>query len=381
MGRNDILEIIHAIKNKNLKVKIVAGGAKSTLVSKFQIIDHIVVGQGETTVKALTKSIINNEEFPRVVTDKDFPFDDFNSSIIEYQPQDIINDREHLIIETARGCIFKCSFCTYPLNGKRIMEYTKQPTVLAAEMTRNYELFKTQGYMISDDTLNDSVEKIEMLHNAITKLPFNVILSSYARLDLIISHPKTLDLMYEMGSRSFFFGIETFNKQSGQAIGKGMDPDKIKKGLDYIKNRYPDILLTGSFIYGLPYDTIQSLKDTTSYLDSSPLDSILISPLVLSPNSMMGANPLKHGYDISDGFNKWRNNFMTYRDAKELTIEAINTLRHRNKVNALHMHRMINSGFTIEDCHAMHMSRKNLQAIEIKTKQLQENYLTKLLAL
>lgn len=379
LGREDIPEIVEYAKNINPKIKVVAGGAKARSVASSKIFDHIIVGQGETSTVALTKALVEGEKFPRFASDVEHPYNSFNSSMIEYQPQDIIFQGEHLPIEIARGCIFKCSFCTYPLNGKKMWEYVKQPDVLADEMRRNYDLFKTQGYLVSDDTLNDSVEKVQHLHKSITSLPFDVTLGSYARLDLIVSHPHTLDLMYEMGSRSFFFGIETFNKKSGQSIGKGMDPNKIKQGLEYIKNRYPDILITGGFIFGLPYETKESLTETIEYLRSSPIDHFTISPFQIHADSLIAKDPAKYGFEIKDT-RDWSNGHMTYNDAKELTIQALDVLRPRNKLSYWFMHRVMNCGYTLEDCHNKYMTDEVKQEVRVKARQLREEYLTKLLS-
>lgn len=380
LGRDDIVEIISYIKDKKSSIRIVVGGAKAFALSNSQYIDNVIVGQGENSAIALTKALQNNESFSKVVNDTQYPYDSFNSSMIEYQPNDIIFDGEHLPIEIARGCIFKCSFCNYPLNGKKMWEYIKQPNILANEMQRNYDIFKTQGYLISDDTLNDSVEKIEMLHKSITNLSFPVTLGSYARLDLIIANPHTLDLMYEMGCRSFFFGIETFNKKTGQAIGKGMDPNKIKKGLDYVKNRYPDILITGSFIFGLPYETKDSLQETIDYLKISPIDHFAITALVVSPESSIGKNPEKYGYKVEHS-KSWSNQYMNYEDAKYYTVQALSVLAPKNKLSYWFMHRVMNCGYTLEDLHTKVMSEENKQEIRIKARQLRNIYLEKLLRL
>jgi radical SAM superfamily enzyme YgiQ (UPF0313 family) len=380
LGRTDILELFEHARSINPKLKIVVGGAKADALSLYRAVDHLIIGQGETSSIELSKALQANLPFPRRVTDIDFPFNGFNNSMIEYQTQDIINDGEHLPIEIARGCIFKCSFCNYPLNGKKMWDYVKQPSVLVHEMQRNYDLFKTQGYLISDDTLNDSVEKVEALHQALTKMPFPVTLGSYARLDLIISHPHTLDLMYEMGSRSFFFGIESLNKKSGQAIGKGMDPDKIKKGLDYIKTRYPDILITGSFIFGLPHETKESLKNTIEYLKVSPIDHFAISPLVIHPGSSIGHDPAKYGY-VVEGSKKWKNEFMTSEDAEYFTNEANRFLKPKNKLSYWFMHRVLNCGYTLDDCQTKIMSPENKRNINNKAQVLHAQYFNKLMNL
>lgn len=246
---------------------------------------------------------------------------DFTSSKIEYTDNDYIFENEHLPIEIARGCIFKCSFCSYQLNGKKLWEFCKSPNTVYDEMLSNYEKFGTTGYMFSDDTYNDSPEKVSSLLKMYQKLPFELEFSTYARLDLILSHPETLPQMYESGMRSVFFGIETFNHDNGKVIGKGMHPDRIKQGLINIKQQYPDLLISTGFIAGLPYDTVESLHETIKWLDNSPVDSYSFQVLSMGKNSLFGQNKEKYGYRV-DNDGKWYTNNLNYDTALEIANTA-----------------------------------------------------------
>jgi radical SAM superfamily enzyme YgiQ (UPF0313 family) len=243
-------------------------------------------------------------------------FKDFNftNSTIKYNDNDYIFEGEHLPLEIARGCIFKCKFCSYPLNGKALWEFCKSPEVIKKELETNFNKFGTTGYMFSDDTYNDSVEKIDQLYKVYQKLPFNIEFSSYARLDLIISHPETLPMLVESGLKSVFFGIETFNHENGKLIGKGMHPDKIKQGLIDIKTQYPNLLISTGFIAGLPYDTPESLNETINWLEKSPVDSYSFQVLSLGGRSEFGQNKEKYGYKIDTNGN-WYTNNLDYKTA------------------------------------------------------------------
>ena len=47
----------------------------------------------------------------------------FNSSIVEYTEYDLIHPEEVQFIEFARGCIFKCAFCSFPMTGAKTVDY------------------------------------------------------------------------------------------------------------------------------------------------------------------------------------------------------------------------------------------------------------------
>lgn len=250
----------------------------------------------------------------------------FNQSQIIWDENDYIFEQEHLPIEIARGCIFKCSFCSYPLNGKKLWDFCKSPEILHEEMMRNYINYGTEGYMFSDDTYNDSVEKIDSLNKMYRKLPFDLEFSSYARADLIISKPESWDILAESGLKSVFFGIESFNHQSAKTIGKGMHPDKIKEGLQWMKEKHPDILISCGFIAGLPYETKESLHETIDWLeDSKCVDSYSFQVLSISPFSKIGIDPHKYGYHFND--DGWYNDRMTAKEAEKIASRSMkNTL-------------------------------------------------------
>lgn len=319
-------ELINQIRNLGFKVFI--GGTKL----KFDL-------EGVRWIKGTAE-------------DKLFDSFDFTNSVIEYTKNDLIFEGEHLPLEIARGCIFKCSFCSYDLNGKRLWDFCKSPTVIKNEMISNFDKFGTTGYMFSDDTYNDSSEKVEELLKMYKTLPFDLEFSAYARFDLMLSKPETIPMLIESGMKSVFFGIETFNHDSGKAIGKGMDPEKIKSGLIDLKKEYPELLISTGFIAGLPYDTEDSLKDTVKWLESSPVDSYSFQVLSLGKNSEFGKNKEKFGYKI-DNNGQWYTDKLNYRSAFQIAdsvkYKSLSSFTFYNRLRNLdYKHSQIQK-LTIED--------------------------------
>lgn len=253
-----------------------------------------------------------------------FPEFDFTKSQILYDESDHIMEGEDLPIEIARGCIFKCKFCFYHLNGKKLWEYVKSPQVLREEMMRNYINFGTTGYMFSDDTYNDSPEKITELAKMYKTLPFDMRFSTYARLDLMIAKPETQEILVESGLKSVFFGIETFNKTAGKFIGKGMDPDKVKHGLMEFRRKYPDILVYTSMIAGLPEETLEDMDESFKFLtEEAKVHNVAWSPLFINSGSDMSVNAEKYGYTKgSNDHRQWtRSDGLTYIDTFNWVLE------------------------------------------------------------
>ena len=122
------------------------------------------------------------------------------------------------------------------------------------ELINNYEKWGITNYLISDDTFNDSNEKLQILHDMIVALPFKLNFVCYLRLDLLYHFRDTqLEMLENMGLKSCHFGIESFNPPSAKFIGKGLGEDKSKEFLLFLKERWQNkISFICTFIVGLP---------------------------------------------------------------------------------------------------------------------------------
>jgi len=383
MGREDIEQIFEFAKSINPKLKIVVGGVYAHFLEKYDCIDYIISGQGETSIIKLTQALAQGKDFPRHSNDKMFPYDNFITSTIDWHENDCVMPGEHLPIEIARGCIFKCKYCDFDLNGKKPGDYIKNEEVLKKELLRNHELYQPNGYLVSDDTLNDSPQKVEMIHRAFTSVPKDLINSAYGRIDLLIRHPRTLDLLYEAGFRSFFFGIETFSHKAAKFVGKGMHPDEVKRGLEWIKKTYPDILISAGIIYGLPGETLEEMRATNEYLKSSPIDHTAPTVFMLSSASIIGSNPEKFGYTKGNNIREWkRDDGVTSEQCDQIVMDAYDTwLRKKNRISWVFANRVLNCGYTLEDCHNLSMEDHNLEEIKLRARTLKQNYRDQILGL
>ncbi len=310
--------------------KLVIGGTMSGTYSEKVKADKSFDGFSEDSfveyLKTLKAPTIQAEGF------------DFNKSMITYTPNDCVDFGESKVMEVARGCIFKCSFCAYPLNGKKKLDYIKYSDVLEAELLHNYENYGITTYTLSDDTFNDSTEKLISLHKVFTSLPFKIKFVTYLRLDLLNAHREQIDILKEMGLAGAFFGVETFNHNAGKYIGKGLQPDKSKALLYDLKATHwkDDVNITIGLISGLPFETQQTHRETVDWIKNPAecnIDRVRSGPLsVLNPllnkytyNSEFQDNALKYGfYWPNPQSHDWKNlshEIKTYAMARDMSNE------------------------------------------------------------
>lgn len=326
---DDIRDLISRIKKKYPKLKIIGGGANSYQVVGDDLFDVVIHGYSEQSAAEYLQSL--NGTVPKRIWPKigkqeiiDGKTAHFNIETLSHKwhENDCILPNETLPIEISRGCIFKCNFCSYPLNGKKKFDYLRDPELIKEELIHNYEKFGTTNYFFTDDTFNDSTLKLERLHKVLSSLPFKIKFVTYLRLDLLHAHQEQIPMLKEMGLGSSFFGIETLNHMSGKTIGKGMRPELIKNFLLdlYYHHWNEEIPITCSFIIGLPHETIESIHSTHAWCSQTPFNDLWF-PLFIKTKSHFKSefdlNYKKYGYKL-DHEGNWYTDNMTYNDALEL---------------------------------------------------------------
>jgi len=396
---DDFKLIIDHIKQKNKNIKIVAGGSRITALSNWSYIDYTIVNKADIAFIKLIEHITkkSNLKFYQNKNTKSINGDDyfytqdqFKTSQIIFEKQDIILPNESLPMEIARGCIFSCAYCHFDLIGKKIGDWTKTPETIRDEILRNYEKFGTTHYMFSDELINESISKMEMIANVITNLPFKIRYTSYARVDLIRRYPEMRELLLESGAASLAFGIETFNEKAGRTVGKGMNAGKIKETLHYCNEKWKGKIITSSnFIVGLPGETEDDIWKTVEYLisDNNPLDVFGFLPLYIREKedgrapSKIDSNPEKFGYILDQG--KWKSSTMTFDQALSLVRKIYNCPEIKNRAKfsaATWIGRILSLGYSVEEVFSMIHDDKDYQKEIIqKTNKMKNDYYLKLI--
>jgi radical SAM superfamily enzyme YgiQ (UPF0313 family) len=333
------------IREVNPSVKVILGGPNAKRIASLtrHKIDAILSGQGESNILKYLNHITTGSAFvePTDIFRDNIPLyeskiiaDDwnFNSSQTIYLPSDAISPGEPLVLEVGRGCIFSCSFCAYPLNGKKKLDHIKYADTIYEELIRNYNDHGTHNYILSDDTFNDSLEKLHILKDVFKSLPFKLTFSSYARLDLLHAHQEEIELLEDMGMMGANFGVETFYEKSARLVGKGMVGKIAKDFLHELKTVHwkGRIKIAIGLIQGFPYETLESHEETRQWIldeENNHIESIqphtlsVINPLkdIFPYKSEFQLNATKYGFYWPDSANpgNWKNYIGPVKSAKE----------------------------------------------------------------
>lgn len=300
------------------QAKLVVGGGQipyidQDLLRQLTEVDYFVSGQGESILAHMVDSVKNKRRIqthdfskPPIIKDSFMPFEHFHLSQDLWQPEDAVLLAEPLPLELARGCIFRCKFCSYDLTNKKIGDFTKSADNLIAELRHNHDKWGVQHYAIMDDLLNDSTEKVDLIYDVAQRLDFPISFVGYARLDLIRRHPNNLRKLKDIGFYGGFFGIETIDDKNGKAIAKNIGRRRIQEGLDVVYDLYGDNFFgQAGMILGLPNDTQETKNEILDWAMTPKVARVLkrFSIQDLSISTKFGQSDIDHdpasfGYTI-----------------------------------------------------------------------------------
>lgn len=384
-----IEKLILQAKKKYPKLKIMAGGANSYKITNDEIFDVVFHGYSEQSVVEYLNSLRTKKRriYPHIgrleIVDGAASHFDIATLAHQWHEGDCVLNGETLPIEISRGCIFKCKFCSYPLNGKKKFDYLRDPERIKEELIKNYELYGTTNYFFTDDTFNDSTYKLERLHEAITSLPFKIKFVTYLRLDLLYAHKEQIHLLYEMGLGSAFFGIESLNAKSASAIGKGMKPELIKQFLVELHDVHwkKEIPITCSFIIGLPHETQATVIETQEWCKNAPINDLWFPLFIKSESfykSEFDIDYPKFGYKL-DQNEEWYNDNFTYQTALNLA-ESYNhqSIYGDKSPSTWFLFTMLSYGYTINELKDVPIKTLSWFGLTRKKLTLIKNYKQKL---
>lgn len=312
-SQNNHKKYIDYIKSVNPKCECIVGGAKTFEYLQDPVFDKVFVGYSENHFRDyLQGKHIDKRIFSYDMRSNQGDFD-FNNSVVTYVDTDCLHSEEILTIEMSRGCIFNCKFCSYPHRNQKTKDFTKYQDVLYNELKNNYDTWGTYKYYITDDTFNDYTTKLEVINEVIQSLNFKPQFEAYVRQDLVSRQPRQAKLMYDIGVRATYYGLETWHDPTAKAIGKGGDLQLKLQGMKNCKDVWGDDVYTSAgIVVGLPKDTDQSIRDVLQWYKweggSDLIDNLHFNALIIKHkpevqsylfNSDIDLYPEKYGYKMN----------------------------------------------------------------------------------
>ncbi len=327
-------KLIKLIRTLLPHVKIVLGGYHATLMyaeigesEKGKLIDFMVRGEGEEAFRRLIRSLEGREQVADIpsisyqtkggfmhnpkgeLLDLDrlkLPVRDKRRLTWGYH----IMNRNSEVIETSRGCLRNCNFCSIRhMYGRAFRPFPNER--ILADLDTIYHSLRKRWVFVSDDNFVMVPERVIELCDAIIARNYrNLVLVVQADCVTMARNEAMVRKMALAGFRSVFLGMENVSTKNLQAVKKGDIVDASRRAIA-LCHKY-GIMVVGGMIFGFPDDGEQEIIDNYKFLKSTGADTAYCQILTPYPKTGIRQNLLDEGlvtnrYDYTRYNGMWAN--------------------------------------------------------------------------
>jgi radical SAM superfamily enzyme YgiQ (UPF0313 family) len=193
-------------------------------------------------------------------------------------------------ILTSRGCPSGCTYCLKHLNYQNKIRL-RSPEKILDEIL----YLKTLGIdhvHMSSDLFTVNRKQVMDLCNRLIRTGLQVRWTCNSRVDYV--DEEMLSLMGRAGCRLIFWGIESANRQILENVHKSVAPERVAEALRWSKKA--GIKNWGYFIFGLPGETEDTIKETIRFSKGLPLDLAFFNIAAPYPGTPLFIQMVKEGW-------------------------------------------------------------------------------------
>jgi radical SAM superfamily enzyme YgiQ (UPF0313 family) len=234
------------------------------LSSSFEKIPGLILKKGTSNEKLFTGPRAPIEDLNAL------PFPAWQLFDIQKYKNSRLSSRKNPVghIETSRGCVAQCNFCSKLIFGSR--PRAKAPRRVVEEM----EYMLKSGFKeihVADDSFTQNIERAKEVCREILSrgLKFPWALISGVRVNMV--DLEFLTLAKKAGCWQVGFGIETGDQKVLNRINKNITVEQTEKAVALANKAGLDTF--GFFIFGLSGETEESMKKTIALAKRLPLDT------------------------------------------------------------------------------------------------------------
>jgi radical SAM superfamily enzyme YgiQ (UPF0313 family) len=239
--RNRTIRLAKRIKREMPRAFVVVGGHDASRDPEWfedQAIDMIAVGDGEEVMPLLVDALARGRDpksipnpAPMRVNLDDYPLP-ARHLIDRYSSHYYINFRKPLaLMETARGCPFKCNFCSvWKFHDSTFRE--KSPERVVKELQQ----IAAPNIFITDDIFWMNVRRGEEMARQIKAAGIKKYFTVQTRTDIICKFPHLIEMWKDCGSLAIFLGLESVTDEGLKAVNKKNTADNNVQAINILKD-------------------------------------------------------------------------------------------------------------------------------------------------
>jgi radical SAM superfamily enzyme YgiQ (UPF0313 family) len=248
---------------------------------------------GEVVVTRSRTPIANLDELPI----PDWSFVDLGNYRLP------LNDQRFLLVNTNRGCPYRCTFCNaYVYYGRAPRR--RSVSHVMRELQEDVRRFGVSDFMFWAEEFILDKAFVKELCAAIASSGLGIRWVCNSRVDAV--DMETLDAIRQAGCWNIAYGIESGSQDVLDGIEKRTTLGMIERAVRLA--RAAGLQVTGHVILGFPEDTRETLRATELFVSSLDLDFVQYYCAIPYPGTRLYDDALEHGWLNASDWRRWEHN-------------------------------------------------------------------------
>ena len=323
-----VLRTLEIAKNVNSEILTITGGQYFSVTAqesleKYPEIDIIVRGEGEVTLTELVKNSTRKSNFPRIrgisfkhngkiIHNKSRPLIQ-DLSVLPFPGYHFVKDLVHkyhfaamagyhvpyALIEGARGCTHKCTFCGQWRHWGGICRL-KNSKRIVDEIEFCYDNYGSRFIWLTDDDFGSGSRANNLADELLRReIGDDLMLFFQWRCDDVIKHGKVLPKLRKAGLYWVMMGVESPKATTLRRFRKGIVAEQASEAVKLLKEN--DIFSHAMFVIGDRKDTKESIADLKAFANGLDPDFAVFTALTPFPGTDIHDEAQRNGW--IDDFN------------------------------------------------------------------------------
>jgi Fe-S oxidoreductase len=228
------------------------------------------------------------------------------------------------VIETSRGCLHLCNFCSI-----REMYGTSFRLFPLDRVLADIEDAYSRGarhIFCTDDNITLDMERFEKLMDGVIGLKLhNLVFTTQASPIGFAQHPLVAKKMAQAGFVSIFLGIENGSQKNLKTMQKPNTIEMIQRGVAALQKE--NIVVIGGIINGLPDDDATSIRENYQFIRNMGITSVMDQIMTPYPKTSLREEMLQSGRAKNLWDFRWYDGYFSNVRTSALSSEELNFVR------------------------------------------------------
>ena len=228
------------------------------------------------------------------------------------------------VIETSRGCLHLCNFCSIREMYGRSFRLFPIERVLA-DIEDAYSR-GARHIFCTDDNITLDMERFEKLCEGVIALKLkDLMFTTQASPIGFANRPDIAKKMVKAGFVSIFLGIENGSQKNLRTMHKPNTLDTIQRGVEALQKE--GIIVIAGIINGLPDDDPESMRENYQFIKKMGITSVMDQIMTPYPKTPLRGEMIEGGRVANLADFRWYDGYFSNVRTSQLEPEELNFVR------------------------------------------------------